>query len=127
MGDFKPIHRTLTQGCLFYFQYKEQGMKRPIFIPSAWMPKRQTSVVVSLAVEAGNLYQTEVLRLEAKYGRALSKKETAIELHISDKVLAERIIQGRDIPDYRESASGRHVFPISAVAAYLTQGLVKTA
>lgn len=110
---------------LFYFQNKEERMSRT-FIKSKWMPK-VASVTVTLAVEAGNAYQTEVVRLEAKYGRVLHKKDMATELGISVKVLTERIISGRDIPEYVETASGRHIFPISAVATYLTQGLVKTA
>jgi len=89
--------------------------------------KRQaSSTAITLTVERGDLYQTEVVRLEAKYGRVLSKKEMASELGISLKNLTQRIHAGVDIPEYKELVSGRHIFPISAVATYLSKGLVKT-
>lgn len=74
------------------------------------------------------IYELELQRLENKYTRALTKKEVAHELGgISLKTLDRRIAQAIDIPQYKELRTGRVLFPISAVATYLSQGLVRTA
>ena len=104
---------------------------RPKFtlIPNTYiegLSKPPIAIKVTLEVKVGDPYQTEVVRLEAKYGRVLSKKEMAHELGISIKTLTERMHKGVDIPEYKETALGRHIFPISAVAAYLSKGLIKT-
>lgn len=102
---------------------------KQLFIPIpntgiAWGHQTQR---VFLDVKENDAYQTEVVRLEAKYGRVLSKKEMAHELGISLKVLTQRIHVGKGIPEYIENAAGRHIFPVSAVATYLSKGLIKTA
>lgn len=84
------------------------------------------TTVLRLEVQPGNLYQTEVVRLEAKYTRALDKIQTAHEMHISVKTLERRIARGVDVPQYKELRTKRVLFPISSVAAYLSQGLVQT-
>lgn len=103
---------------------------KPIFIQNTgidWQRKQPTTQVITLEVKENNLYQTEVVRLEAKYSRVLSMDEMSHELGITSKTLKRRILKGKELPEYREDTSGRHKFPISAVATYLTQGLIKTA
>lgn len=104
---------------------------KPIMVPNTgidWGRKKETATQsVALDVNEGNLYQTEVARLEAKYHRALSKKEVCHELgNISLKTLERRMEKAVDLPEYKELRTGRIIFPISAVATYLSQGLVRT-
>lgn len=72
--------------------------------------------------------ELELQRLEAKYTRALSKKEIAHELgDISIRTLDRRIESAQDIPSYIKSKTGHVVFPISAVVIYFSEQLIRTA
>jgi len=98
-------------------------------IPSKWIeqPQHQTPQLRSLVGLSQNDHmKNETLRLEAKYHRALSRKEVAHELGISIKTLERRMEQVADIPQYKELRTGRVLFPISCVATYLSQGLIQT-
>lgn len=100
------------------------------FIKLPWLPQpkvSQPSVTVFDGVTPDNHMQNEMLRLEAKYHRALSKKEVAHELGISMNTLNRRLENCEDLPEYKELRTGRLIFPISAVATYLSQDLIKTA
>jgi len=81
--------------------------------------------VVEIAL-TGDSYQDNLLRLEAKYGRAITRKEMAHELKISPKTLDRRIAACEDLPEYKELKTGAVIFPLVAVATYLSQGLVRT-
>lgn len=69
----------------------------------------------------------EMERLEAKYHRALDKKETAHEIGISLSTLDRRLEKAEDIPQYKKTKTGMILFPLSAVALFLTEDLVRTA
>ena len=72
--------------------------------------------------------ELELQRLEAKYTRALSKKEMAHELgDISLRTLERRIEYAQDIPSYIKTKTGYVVFPISAVVIYFSERLIRTA
>ncbi len=69
--------------------------------------------------------ELEAIRLANKYGRSLSPKQLQEELGISSDTYFRRLKQVEGIPHYKEFG-GKKVFPISAVADFLTTGLVKT-
>ena len=70
----------------------------------------------------------ELKRLEDKYTRALKKPELAHELGgISMRTLERRIESAEDIPSYIKTKTGAIIFPISAVAIYLSQKQVRIA
>ena len=70
----------------------------------------------------------ELKRLEDKYTRALKKPELAHELGgISIRTLERRIESAEDIPSYIKTKTGTIIFPISAVAIYLSQKQVRIA
>ena len=71
--------------------------------------------------------EIELKRLEAKYTRALNKKEMAHELgDISLRTLERRIEAASDIPEYIKTKTGNIMFPISAVVLYFSERLVRT-
>ena len=76
--------------------------------------------------EPKNLLELEVDRLEKKYRGALSKKHMVQELHISMPTLDRYLKDAENIPCYKKLKTGKIVFPISAVAHFLTSGLVQT-
>lgn len=74
-----------------------------------------------------SLIKLEMDRLDEKYHRALTKKEVAHELGgISIKTLDKRIEKSEDIPRYKQLRTGRLMFPLAAVAEYLTGDLIQT-
>ena len=104
---------------------------KPVMIPDVGINwgrpvTKTTTQVVEIAL-TGDSYQDNLLRLEAKYGRALSRKEMAHELKISPKTLDRRIANCEDLPEYKELKTGAVIFPLIAIATYLSQGLVRTA
>ena len=103
-------------------------MIKPYMIPNTGIKWRKPPThIVEMVVDESNLFQAELTRLEAKYGKALSKKEMAHELDIGLKTLERRIISCEDIPEYKELRTKRVIFPLTAVATYLSMGLIKTA
>lgn len=74
-----------------------------------------------------NLTELEMKRLESKYNKALNITQCASELNISKRTLQRRIESNIDLPMYKEQTGGGVLFPLSAVAQYLTSGLVQTA
>ena len=72
------------------------------------------------------LVELEVNRLEDKYHRALVKKEVAHEMGISLSTLDRRMEKAEDIPQYKVTKTGTFLFPLSAVALYLTEDLVRS-
>ena len=74
-----------------------------------------------------NIVELELKRLEAKYTRALSKKEMAHELgDISLRTLERRIESAQDVPNYIKTKTGNIVFPIGAVVMYFSERLICT-
>ncbi len=72
------------------------------------------------------LTQLEINRLETKYHRALLKKEVAHEMGISLSTLDRRLEKAEDLPQYKVTKTGTYLFPLSAVALYLTEDLVRS-
>ncbi len=72
------------------------------------------------------LTQLEINRLETKYHRALLKKEVAHEMGISLSTLDRRLENAEDLPQYKVTKTGTYLFPLSAVALYLTEDLVRS-
>ena len=72
------------------------------------------------------LTQLEMSRLEGKYHRALVKKEVAREIGISLSTLDRRLEKAQDVPQYKKTKTGTLLFPLSAVALFLTDGLVRS-
>lgn len=72
------------------------------------------------------LTQLEIDRLESKYHRALCKTEVAHEMGISLSTLDRRIKKAEDLPLYKVTKMGTILFPLSAVALYLTEDLVRS-
>ena len=73
-----------------------------------------------------DLTQLEIQRLEGKYHRALVKKEVAHEMGISVSTLDRRLGKAEDLPLYKVTKTGMLLFPLSAVALYLTEDLVRS-
>ena len=73
-----------------------------------------------------NLTQLEIDRLESKYHRALVKTEVSHEMVISLATLDRRLEKAEDIPQYKKTKTGMMLFPLSAVALYLTEDLVRS-
>ena len=71
-----------------------------------------------------DLLYLEMNRLDEKYHRAMTKKEVAAELGISLSTMDRRIASATDMPSYKETRTGTLLFPLSAVAEFLTSGLV---
>ncbi len=72
--------------------------------------------------------ELEMKRLENKYKRALTKKEMAHELgDISIRTLDRRIDTAQDVPSYIKSKTGMIMFPISSVALYFSNQIIRTA
>ena len=119
------IEESQSHGLREMINIMEMASSSGTFKPIAPSPQKQS--VPATIITDPKIVEAEVARLEAKYNKSvLGKAETAKELDISTKTLNRRIASSPiDIPVYKELSNGKIIFPIRAIAEYLTSDLMR--